>query len=63
MATFHLSLKIPSVNDILTILVMCGRHLSISLFSKDVGIASNSHDLLCIELMTLPTSFSVKGLN
>ena len=61
MATFHFSLKIPLDNEMFTILVMCGRHLAVSLLSKDVGMVSSLHDLVCIVFITLPNSSSVKG--
>ena len=45
------------------ILVIQLMHFPISLFSKVVGVDSNSHDLLCIDMIVLFTSDSVIGLN
>ena len=60
---FHLDAKTPSVNEILTRLVMIGRILSMHSFRSLVGRASNSHDLVFILKMIFLTSVWVNGLN
>ena len=59
----HLDTKTPSLNEILTRIVMVGRILSVHSFRSLVVRVSNSHDLVFILKMISLTSVSVNGLN
>ena len=62
-AVFHSSAKIPCVNEMLIILVIICNILGVIYFNTEVRIASNLHDLVAIDDISLATSSAVIGSN
>ena len=63
MAVFHILQNYPSLSDKLTILVMIGMTTGSIFFNMEVGIWSNSQDLLLRDWITLHTGLSVSVAN
>ena len=63
MAVFHSLVNYPVFKEVLTIFVTTGKMISIPSFRMIVGIESDSHDFVAIDLMIVLTSSYDNSLN